>query len=416
MLTEQSNSELGRHLLTIRGVQFIFGAQGDPFALLLRAGEDDPLSHGERARELGLHESSIGAWVTANRALGATILSDPRFSPRHPEEGPQHHPGVDVWENPQLCHVIPLDDAQLNLDPSAYEKLAGASAPLLGAPALSARRPEIERAYREILGGAGERFDLYRDYAVPAAIRVVADVLGLPERSHERLTELHAGLAAVSDAGQCPQQLATARGLLDALTALTTELEALVADGRATGLAALTGVSSQDAAAIGVLAVVVGVEVTATALCNTVDTLIEHPATWDRIRRDPALVPPAVREASRFAPPLRFESRIARETVELDGKTVEEGRRVVVLVDAANRDPEAFADPNVFDIDRTDGDRQLTLLGGAADPVTGALVRIQTEAAVRVLAEARPELRRNAEVLRRTRSAVLGGFLRFSVS
>ncbi|MFD0549697.1 cytochrome P450 [Streptomyces rectiviolaceus] len=241
-------------------------------------------------------------------------------------------------------------------------------------------------------------------------------MLGLPAESRERIAERHEGLAAALDAGQCPQQLTTARALLEAVDGVSSELSGLVADGRATGLAALTGVPKEDAAAIGVLAVVVGIEVTATALCNTVETLLENPAAWDRIRQDPALVEAGVREALRCAPPLRFESRIAREQVEFDGQTIEEGKRVVVLVDAANRDPESFDDPNAFDLDRADGERQLTLLGGAAAPVTAPLVRIQTEAALRVLTEARPGLRRNAEVLRRMRSAVLGGILRFSVS
>ncbi|GGS93837.1 cytochrome P450 family protein [Streptomyces violaceus] len=413
MLTDQTNSELGRHLLTIRGVQFIFGAQGDPFAMILRAGDDDPLDHGARAREQGLHESSVGAWVTAHRELGARILGDPRFSPRHAEEGPQSHPGVDVWDNPLLCHVVPLDDARLNLDPAAYAELAEVSAPLLSAEALAARAPQIEAAYRETLTATGERFDLYRDFAVPAALRVVADVLGLPAETRERLPELHAGLATALDAGHCPQQLGTARALLTAVSGLSAELTGLVDAGRATGLA---GLSPEDAVAIGALAVVVGVEVTATAVCNAVEVLLAHPEQWQRIGQDPAAAPAAVREALRLAPPLRFESRIAREQVEFDGKTIEEGRRVVVLVDAANRDPEAFADPDAFTPGRGDGDRSLTLLGGPAAPVTDALVRVQTEAAVRALAALRPALRTNAEVLHRMRSAVLHGVLRFPVA
>ncbi|MFD5129012.1 cytochrome P450 family protein [Streptomyces olindensis] len=416
MLTDQTNSELGRHLLTIRGVQFIFGAQGDPFAMILRAGDDDPFDHGARAREQGLHESSIGAWVTAHRELGARILGDERFSPRHAEEGPQAHPGVDVWDNPLLCHVVPLDDAQLNRDPADYRALARAAAPLLSAEALAARLPEIEAAYRQALAATGERFDLYRDVAVPAALRVVADVLGLPEETRQRLPELHAGLATALDAGHCPQQLAAARALFTAVTDLSTELTRLVGSGRATGLAALDGVSPEDAVAVGTLAVVVGVEVTATAVCNAVRVLLDHREEWERIGREPERAGAAVREALRLAPPLRFESRIAREQAEFDGKTVEEGRRVVVLVDAANRDPEAFADPDAFVPGRADGDRSLTLLGGPAAPVTEALVRLQTEAAVRVLAELRPGLRTGAEVLHRMRSAVLRGVLRFPVA
>ncbi|EGX60551.1 cytochrome P450 [Streptomyces zinciresistens K42] len=412
MLTEQTNSELGRHLLTIRGVQFIFGAQGDPFARILRAGDDDPLSHGERAREQGLHESASGAWVTASHTLGARILDDPRFSARHPEEGPQHHPGVDVWENPLLCHVVPVDDARLNLEPAAYERLARIAAPLLGAGALADRAADVERVYREAVAAADARFDLYRDVAVPAALTVVAELLGLPPGGRERIAELHVGLATAFDAGHCPQQLPVARAFLEAETALSDELASLVASDRASGLVGLAGADPQDAVTIGVLAVVVGVEATATAVCNAVETLLAHPAQWERLTRDPSFAAAAVREALRLAPPLRFESRIARESVEFDGQTVEEGRRIVVLVDAANRDPEVFPEPDAFDPERPEG-RSLTRTGGPADAVTANLVRMQTEAAVRVLAERRPALQIGAEVLRRARSAVLRGVLRF---
>ncbi|MCE7079550.1 cytochrome P450 [Streptomyces sp. ST2-7A] len=172
----------------------------------------------------------------------------------------------------------------------------------------------------------------------------------------------------------------------------------LVAHGRATGLAGLTGVSPQDAVAVGVLAVVVGVEVTATAVCNAVRVILDQPGQWERIGREPGLVDAAVREALRLVPPLRFDSRIVRERVELDGKTIEEGRRVVVLIDAANRDPDAFADPNMFDPGRADGDRALMPLGGVAAPVAETLVWIQTQAAIRVLTELRPGLHMTAEV------------------
>ncbi|GAA2719585.1 MULTISPECIES: P450-derived glycosyltransferase activator [Streptomyces] len=413
MLTEQTNSELGRHLLTIRGVQFIFGAQGDPFALLLRAGDDDPLAHGERARELGLHRSSIGAWVTASREVGARILGDHRFSARHEGQGPQHHPGVDVWENPQLCHVVPLDDAFLNLDPAEYDRLAAVAAPLLGTEAVESRRGEAEKAHREVLEGVGDEFDLYHDFAVPAVTRSVADLLGIPDDRRALLSRLHTDLAPALDAGNCPQQLPVTRALLSAVGELRAELESLTRSGAAAGLA---GLPRPDAVAAGVLAVVVGIEASATALCNAVETLLDHPAHWERLHRDPGLVDATAHECLRFAPPLHFESRIAREETELAGQTIEAGARVVVLLDAANRDPEAFTDPGTFDPHRTDGARQLSLPGGPADAVTGALVRSQMRAALVALAGARPGLRRTDRVLRRMRSAQLRGVLRFPVA
>lgn len=48
-----TDSELGRVLLTLRGLHWIIGTKGDPYALLLRAVGDDPHRLGQRARDRG---------------------------------------------------------------------------------------------------------------------------------------------------------------------------------------------------------------------------------------------------------------------------------------------------------------------------------------------------------------------------
>jgi glycosyltransferase auxiliary protein len=414
MLAERTDSDLGRHLLTIRGVQFIFGAQSDPLAVILRAGAEDPLVHGERARALGLHQSPIGAWVIAARDLGEQVLADERFGVRHPDgEDPQHHPGIDVWSNPLLCHVVPLDDAFVNLAAADYRRLAAAADRTLSATALRARGTEFADLHRAVLGELPGSFDLYRDFAVPAATRTVVAALGLPPECTDDLLKLHAGLACVLDAGQVPAQLATARRLLESVEEGRELIRSLLDVHPDTPLA---GLAPEDAFAVGVLALTAAIELSATAIGNTVEALLANPEQWRLVRDDAALVPAAVSEAFRFSPPQRIENRIATVDIELADQRVEAGQRVVVLVDAANRDPAAFDEPNRFRIDRPDAARQITRPGGAADPVFGALVRLQAETAVSVLAADRPELSPAGEPLRRIRSAVLRGFLTFPVA
>ncbi|MGH3982313.1 MAG: hypothetical protein ACRDST_06410, partial [Pseudonocardiaceae bacterium] len=88
-----TDSELGRHLLTVRGFQFVMGALGDPYALLLRGETVDPEPMGRQVRERGpLYRSNMATWVTADAARAAQLLQDPRLGTRHPDSaGAQDH-------------------------------------------------------------------------------------------------------------------------------------------------------------------------------------------------------------------------------------------------------------------------------------------------------------------------------------
>jgi cytochrome P450 len=80
-----------------------------------------------------------------------------------------------------------------------------------------------------------------------------------------------------------------------------------------------------------------------------------NPDAWQRLRREPELVPAAVVEAVRIASPVRcFTRRISRD-VELGGVQLRAGDRVALLFAAANMDERRFPDPTRFDLDRPPG-------------------------------------------------------------
>jgi cytochrome P450 len=81
----------------------------------------------------------------------------------------------------------------------------------------------------------------------------------------------------------------------------------------------------------------------------------ENPAAWQRLRRDPELIPAAVVEAVRIASPIRgFTRRLSREA-EIGGVCLPAGGRVVLLFGAANMDERRYPDPERFDLDRPPG-------------------------------------------------------------
>jgi glycosyltransferase auxiliary protein len=427
---QQTDSELGRHLLTARGFHWIYGTSGDPYALTLRAESDDPALLTRRIREAGpLWQSATGAWVTGRHGVAAQALADPRLALRHADlPGPQRHVFSDAWSNPQLCHIIPLDRAFLHASDADHTRWArSASAVLGGAGGATAEgvREQAGRVHREAADRTGDSFDLMADYSRPVATQAAAELLGVPAAQRERFAATCLALGVALDAALCPQPLAVTRRLTEAVE----DVRALVADlveARRTqpgddllstvlrdGSSAAS--PAQDALAVGVLTAVVGVEVTAGLINNTLESLLARPVQWARLGEHPDLAAGAVEEALRFAPPVRLESRIAAEDLTLGGQDLPAGAQVVVHVGAANRDPEAFLAPDHFDLDRPAGQGQLSL-SGPHTSLFGAFARLQAETAVRTLRERRPVLAPAGAVLRRMRSPVLGGVLRFPLT
>lgn len=80
--------------------------------------------------------------------------------------------------------------------------------------------------------------------------------------------------------------------------------------------------------------------------------LLTHPDQMARLRTEPALMPTAVQEMFRFAPPLIFFHRYASEDMTVCGQDWSRGTKFGLLYASANRDPDAFPDPDRFDVAR----------------------------------------------------------------
>lgn len=81
--------------------------------------------------------------------------------------------------------------------------------------------------------------------------------------------------------------------------------------------------------------------------------LLTFPAEMQRLRDNPQLMKTAVQEMFRFESPLPFFHRYCTREVTLGGQSFPAGSKFGVLYGSANRDPEAFADPDRFDAGRT---------------------------------------------------------------
>lgn len=313
-----SDGELARHLLTVRGVQWMNGERGLALSLVLRDRVRDlPAVHAGLRGRPALRQSDVDVWLTADHTTGAAVLADRRLAVRAPGRGRRRVFTLDAGTTPK--HVLAVDDAVLGLGHDDCDRLTGPEPVDFVPPPL------------------GDRFDLMTDYAYPGVLAAVAASLGVAH--DERLTAAVAGTAPVLDALLCPPTLTATRRLASAWD----ELRAL---------------AGQDP--VRLLTLAVGTHLAANLVGATVSALHAIPGALAAVHADPARAAGAVEETLRHDPPLRIASRIATEDVDLAGLRVAEGHQVVVLLDAANRDPAVFDEPDRFDPART-GPSHLTL-------------------------------------------------------
>jgi cytochrome P450 len=95
-----------------------------------------------------------------------------------------------------------------------------------------------------------------------------------------------------------------------------------------------------------------GVDTTIAAIGNTLHCLATHPEAWKQLHQTPALARHAFDEALRYDSPAPLAFRTTSVHTEVAGRAIPEGRKLLLLFGAANRDPRRWSEPDRFDIER----------------------------------------------------------------
>ncbi|MFB8003345.1 cytochrome P450 [Nocardia sp. NPDC056000] len=258
--------------------------------------------------------------------------------------------------------------------------------------------PRITAIADAALDRAAEReeFDLVADLAYPLPITVICELLGVPLEDEPRLRGWSMQLARALDPIS-----ATGAGRPDpgemvrANNELHDYFEELVRHRRTRPgedlLSALIAAEeSGDALTHGeliatcALLLIAGHETTVNLIANTALTLLRHRYHLAILRTAPAFVTSVIEESLRYDPPVQLVPRIAREAIALPDIDIAAGDLVVLLLAAANRDPEVFPDPHRFDPAR--GDRHLAFGLGQHFCLGAPLARLEAAVALRCFA------------------------------
>jgi cytochrome P450 len=114
--------------------------------------------------------------------------------------------------------------------------------------------------------------------------------------------------------------------------------------------------STDELIAFVVLLLLAGNETTTNLIGNGLLALARNPNEYQRMRRDPALIPSAIEEMLRYDSPVHTLMRFATSDTEVGGTQIEPGTMVALLFAPANRDPAQFPNPSHFDITRKPND------------------------------------------------------------
>ncbi len=217
------------------------------------------------------------------------------------------------------------------------------------------------------LAARGRPVDLVAEFALPLALTVLGEVLGVPEEDRHLFVGWGDRFLDLAD----PREGERAVGEMCAY--LAEALERRKAEGPAADLLSRYAhtehgrrVSDREAVMAGMASIVAGWETTAGLIASMCHHLLTHLDQWERLVADPALADTAVHELLRTRPSGTDDGPARRTTrdVVLGGVLLPAGSIVLAAKDAANLDAARFPDPGTVDLARHDADENLAFGAG----------------------------------------------------
>jgi cytochrome P450 len=255
----------------------------------------------------------------------------------------------------------------LFLDPPDHTRLRKLAGKAFAPKVVRGLEPYITELVGSLLdqvSQAGE-FDVIADLAYPLPVAVICRLLGVPIEDEPEFSRASALLAQSLDpfitfTGDLPdnfdERMRAGMWLRGYLAELVDRRRSDPGDDLMSGLIAVEEsgdqLTEEEIVATCNLLLIAGHETTVNLIANATLALLRHPAQWAELGRDPARASAVVEETLRYDPPVQLIGRIAGADMPIGDVTVPQGDVMMLLLAAAQHDPDANERPDEFDPDR----------------------------------------------------------------
>ena len=308
-----------------------------------------------RARAPVHRSRLLNSWVFTRHADMAAILRDHRRFGNDPRKG--------TLSSRQLAMLPPPHEyTMLILDPPDHTRLRALVSKAFTPRTVSALEPRIRGILAALLDAIEDpaAFDLMQAVARPLPIIVIAEMLGVPaeDRAQFRIWSAQRARLLEPTIGRRERKAgeAASRAFDAYFRPIIEERRVAPRDDIVSALvrAQDEGARLSEREVLNMLRLLLaaGTETTTNLIGNGILALLRHPDQLERLREDPSLIPAAVEELLRFDSPVQADFRRVLADCEVSGFPLRKRDNVVLLLGAANRDPDVFENPDRLDVGR----------------------------------------------------------------
>ncbi|AXJ10022.1 cytochrome P450 [Arthrobacter sp. PM3] len=299
-------------------------------------------------------------------------------------------------ENPSETGQL-FSASLINTDPPRHRQLRSLVTQAFTPRAVEALGPRISELTHELLDPvvpAGST-DLIDRLAYPLPVIVIAELMGIPATDRDRFKQWSDMIvsqtpdaAGTGDSGGQREMVEYFMGMIEQRrhqpgSDLISALLAAEIDGQKLSVMELLGFCA--------LLLVAGNETTTNLIGNAVLCFTEAPGLAERLAAEPALLPHAIEEVLRYRSPVQSMYRVSAVETTLRDQTIPAGSPLVAWIGSANRDPEQFPQPDVFDAGRSPN-RHLAFGQGIHFCLGAPLARLEARIALEAVLSRLPGL------------------------
>ncbi len=327
----------------------------DPFPVFRRLREEDPVHWSPRLK----------AWVLTRYDDVKAVCLDKEVSSDRLRPFFATLPGPEAERISQIIRY--LSHWMVFRDPPEHTRLRRLTSKVFHLQSMNAMRPKAEELVEWLFGRIRERIgergeiDFIADFAGPLPALVIMAMLGVPREDLAKVKRMSDDMALfIGSSRMSPEKYDIAEAATKEMAGFFREL---IEDRRRaprgdllSQLVALEDegdrLTEDELVATCILLLFAGHETTTNHIANGLLSLLRFPDQLEALRADASLAPRAVEELLRYDGPSGAQVRVVKVPQEMRGKALKAGDRVFIMLNAANRDPEAYEQPDRLWLDR----------------------------------------------------------------